>query len=312
MPDSCKVAMDDPNPHLATARIAIQGSVGTTSRALAVSVALHCSAKCVGMRDLFEDIFRTEPLDPTEAARRAMRPSLRRRFYKEASVVDGEQGFAIALDARPIRTPARRLLAAPVQKLAHAIATEWNAQTDFIDPARMPLTRLANSIVDGVAQAAGTVADEIARYLECDLVFYRASGPSGLVVRQAEAWNPLLDWACQCFGAHFVPVEGIALAVQEAGALAAVRAGIPSGSDDRTALWRLGAVHSVTTLTGSALIALALLHGRLSADEAWIAAHVDENWNMETWGRDALALQQRAFREAEMRAAAAVLDALRE
>jgi chaperone required for assembly of F1-ATPase len=263
------------------------------------------------MRDLFDDIFRTEPLDPTEAARRAMRPSLLRRFYKEAAPAADKGGFGILLDGRPVRTPARRALAAPVQELAEVLAAEWNAQGEFLDPARMPLTRLANAIIDGVTDNPGPVAEEVARYLGCDLLFYRATDPAGLVARQAAAWDPLLDWARDRLDARFLRVAGMAFMAQPAEALAAARAAIPKGANDKIALWRLGAVHSVTTLTGSALIALALLHGRLTPEVAWAAAHVDEDWNMAQWGRDELALERRAFREAEMQAAATVLQTLR-
>jgi chaperone required for assembly of F1-ATPase len=265
------------------------------------------------MRDIFEDMFRNEPRDPIEAARRAMKPPLRRRFYETVGATEtADDGFALTLDGRPVRTPGHRPLIAPVRGLVEAIAAEWAAQVEFIEPARMPLTQLANSILDGVADGVGAVADEVAKYLACDLVFYRATVPDGLVARQAAAWDPLLDWARERFGARFVSVGGMAFAAQDAAALAAAAASIPTGANDRTVPWRLGALHSVTTLTGSALIALALMHGRLTADEAWTAAHVDEDWNMLEWGRDELALERRAFREAEMRAAATVLSLLRD
>ena len=131
------------------------------------------------MRDLFEEIFINQPLDPSEAARRAMRPQLRRRFYERAEVAEGEGGFGVRLDGRPVKTPARRPLAAPTRTLAEALAAEWQAQRDVVDPARMPLTRLANSIIDGVADAAAAVAADAGKYLASDLVFYRAEVPKG-------------------------------------------------------------------------------------------------------------------------------------
>jgi chaperone required for assembly of F1-ATPase len=253
------------------------------------------------MRDLFDGIFRDEPLDPTEVARRAMRPQLRRRFYERVEVEGGDGDYRITLDGRPVRTPGRRPLAAPTRALAQALAAEWEAQHDVIDPARMPLTRLANTIIDGVAATRAAVAADVERYLSCDLVFYRAGGPAGLVARQAEAWDPVLAWARETLGARFALAEGIVFVTQSEQALAAARAAIPSDP------WRLGALHSVTTLTGSALIALALARGALSLEEAWSAAHVDEDWNLELWGRDELALERRAARFAEMQAAATVL-----
>jgi chaperone required for assembly of F1-ATPase len=256
------------------------------------------------MRDLFEDIFKNAPLDPVQAARRAVRPHLRRRFYQRAEVEDADGEFRIVLDGRPVKTPARRALAAPTRALAQALAAEWEAQRDVIDPAKMPLTRLANTIIDGVTDAPSAVAAEINRYLACDLVFYRAPGPAGLVAGQAEAWDPVLAWVRETLGACFVLAEGIAFVAQPPHALAAASSAIPTDP------WRLGAMHAVTTLTGSALIAIALSRGALPVDGAWAAAHVDEDWNMKFWGRDALALERRAARFAEMQAAATVLEAI--
>ena len=259
------------------------------------------------MRDIFEEIFMQAPIDPVEAVRRSARSQLRRRFYKNAHVDiahegSGAGGFAIRLDGRAVRTPARRVLEAPTRALADALAAEWNAQEELIDPLNMPLTRLANSIIDGVVDAPAAVAAEIEKYLGSDLVVYRAPGPQGLIARQALAWDPLLAWARETLRARFVLAEGISFVAQPAAAVAAARAAIPRDP------WRLGALNAITTLTGSALIALAVAAGRLSAEEAWAAAHVDEDWNMDFWGRDASALDRRAFRFAEMRAAAMVLD----
>jgi chaperone required for assembly of F1-ATPase len=254
------------------------------------------------MRDLFEGIFENEPSDPTQLARRAMRPQLRQRFYERAEVAGGGGEFGVVLDGRPVRTPARRPLAAPTSALAQALAAEWDAQRDAIDPARMPLTRLANTIIDGVVETPAAVAAEVERYLACDLLFYRAPGPAGLVARQGEAWDPVLAWARDALGARFMLAEGIVFVAQSPDALAAAGAVIPK------APWPLGALHSVTTLTGSALIALAFMRGAVPLDAAWSAAHVDEDWNMKLWGRDALALERRAARFAEMQAAATVLQ----
>jgi len=250
------------------------------------------------MRDLFEN---TQPHDPVEAVRRGLRPVLRRRFYQRATTSSAADGHVVCLDSAPIRTLAGHALAAPTLALAEAIAAEWEAQRDVIDPANMPLTRLANAIIDGVAQAARPVAAEIEKYLASDLLFYRASTPEGLCARQARHWDPILTWAREVLGADFKLGEGVVYISQPPAALAAAATEIPSD------YWRLGAVHAVTTLTGSALLALALARGRLSADETWQAAHVDEDWNMEQCGRDEIALARRAFSGAELQAAAAVL-----
>jgi chaperone required for assembly of F1-ATPase len=252
------------------------------------------------MRDILEDIAGSDPLDPTESARRNMRPQLRKRFYQRAHVGEAAP-FAVLLDNRPVRTPAGNALALPSRALGEAVAAEWDAQQERIDPAVMPLTRLVNSIIDGVATAPAPVADEVAKYLGSDLVCYRADTPAGLVARQAQHWDPILDWARETLGARFVLAEGVMFAAQPDHAIAEASAAIPSDP------WRLGAVNVITTLTGSALIALALAQGRLSVDEAWAAAHVDEDWNMSQWGRDEVALARRATRFAEMQAAGQVL-----
>jgi chaperone required for assembly of F1-ATPase len=252
------------------------------------------------MRDILEDLFHHEPLDPTEAARRNMRPQLRKRFYERAHVADGAP-FSILLDGRPVKTPAAKPLAAPTHALGEAIAREWDAQGERIDPAVMPLTRLSNSIIDGVATMPQPVADEVAKFLGSDLLCYRAGIPDGLVARQAQHWDPVLGWARDTLGACFVLSEGVMFVAQPDNAVAAARTAIPSDP------WRLGAVHTITTLTGSALLALAVASGALDVEAAWAAAHVDEDWNMDQWGRDELALARRAAREAEMRAAGTVL-----
>ena len=250
------------------------------------------------MRDILEDLF-NEVVDPTESARRNMRPQLRKRFYQRAHVGDAAP-FAILLDDRPVRTPAGHALALPSRALGEAVAAEWDAQQERIDPAAMPLTRLVNSVIDGVATAPAPVAEEVVRYLGSDLVCYRADTPAGLVARQAQHWDPILVWARDTLGARFVLAEGVMFAAQPDHAIVAASATIPSDP------WRLGAVNVITTLTGSALIALALSQGRLTVDDAWTAAHVDEDWNMSQWGRDELALDRRAKRFAEMQAAGTV------
>jgi chaperone required for assembly of F1-ATPase len=256
------------------------------------------------LRDIFTDLFANERPDPVAAARRAMQPPLPRRFYQKAGVEEAEGGYRVVLDDRTVRTPARGFLIVPSLRLAHAIAAEWDAQGESINPVTMPLTRLANSIIDGVAAAPGPVAADVQKYLGSDLLFYRAEGPQRLIERQARLWDPVCAWAQEALGARFVLAQGVVHAAQPEGAIAAARAAIPADP------WRLGAVHVITTLTGSALLALALLRGHLTTDEAWTAAHVDEDWNMEQWGRDEIALARRAARRAELEAAATVLAAL--
>ena len=250
------------------------------------------------MRDILTELFENQPLDAREAARRSLRTDLRKRFYQRAGA--GED-FSVLLDGKPVKTPGRGALKAPTLALAAAIAAEWEAQRETIDPAAMPLTRLANTIIDGIAPAPQQVAQEIAKYLESDLVCYRAERPAGLAASQARHWDPLLDFAREEFGARFTLTHGVVHVAQPSAAVEAARKAIPADP------WPLGALAAITTLTGSALIALALLRRRVDTPSAWAAAHVDEDWQMEQWGRDEEAAARRAARFAEMQAAVTVL-----
>lgn len=267
------------------------------------------------MRDIFTELFENQPIDPTESARRGARPNLRKRFYERAHVGGvAPAGFPVLIDGKPVRTPARRLLAAPTRALAERIAAEWNAQDDVIDPARMPLTRLANAVIDAVAERPAPVVEEVAKFLGSDLVFYRADRPEGLIARQAEHWDPVMAWARDELGARFIQVEGVIYVAQPSEAIAAARRAIPADETDPPdprEVWRLGATSSICALTGSALLALALARGAIEPEQAWAAAHVDEDWQMTQWGRDDIALGRRAFRRAEFEAAATVLELTR-
>ena len=239
---------------------------------------------------------------PMQAAQRLMRPELPKRFYKEVEVAEEDGRFGIRLDGRPVLTPARKPLEVPSRALAEALAAEWAAQTDVIDPFDMPLTRIVNSALDGVARDADAVRAEIVKYAGSDLVCYRADGPTRLVERQIEAWDPILAWARDDLGARFMLAEGMVFVTQPESALKAVTRALAPVD-----VLRLAAVSTAMTLTGSALIALALLRGRLSLQEAWAAAHVDEDWNNELWGEDDEAMERRAQRFREMEAAARVI-----
>lgn len=240
---------------------------------------------------------------PMQAAQRAMRPPLPKRFYTDVSVSLRGEAYAINLDGKPARTPAKRLLAFPAQALADAVAREWAGIAGVIDPARMPLTRLANVAIDRVAETPAEVIAEVVKYAGSDLVCYRAAEPEGLVALQNEHWTPVLDWARDRFGARFRLCEGVRFVEQEPDTIKAFRAEV-----ERIARpFALAALASATQLTGSALIALALASGVLSADAAWVAAHVDEDWQISQWGEDADAKQRRDFRRADFDAAAVVL-----
>jgi chaperone required for assembly of F1-ATPase len=256
------------------------------------------------MRELFEEVLGQSPLDPEEAVRQSTRGPQRKRFYTTAAVASTPEGFAVTLDDKPVRTPSRRPLVAPTAEIAEAMAAEWAAQKDIIDPMTMPLTRLANSVIDAVADRVDAVADDVTRYFESDLLFYRAGYPDALVEREARHWDPVLFWAADTLGAHFILAEGIVHVRQPDQAIAAARAALP------TKPWSIAALHVLTTLTGSALLALALLRGVVDEDQVWSAAHVDEDWNSEQWGVDGEVAARRAARLTDFRAAARVLRAL--
>jgi chaperone required for assembly of F1-ATPase len=256
------------------------------------------------MRELFDEVSGKSPLDPEEAVRRSMRTPRRKRFYADAGITPTADGFAITLDGKPIRTPSGRHLVAPTREIADAIAAEWNSQGEFVDPLTMPLTRLANSVVDAVVDRVEAVSDDIAKYFQSDLLFYRAGHPEALVKREAALWDPPLFWAAQALGAHFILAEGILHVRQPESAVAAARAALPSDP------WSIAALHVVTTMTGSALLALALLKGVLDPDQVWAAAHVDEDWNSEKWGVDEEVAARRAARLVDFNAAASVVAAL--
>ncbi|MGJ3263793.1 MAG: ATP12 family chaperone protein [Salinarimonas sp.] len=238
--------------------------------------------------------------DPRDAARSAMVPELPKRFYAQAQVEPHAQGFALLLDGRPARTPGKRPLVAPTRPAGEALAAEWQAQDERIDPRTMPLTRLLNVAIDAVGAAMDPVAEEVVKYAGSDLVCYRAGEPDRLVDAQAAAWDPVLAFARERLGARFVLAEGVMFVEQPREALDAVAARVSR----ETSPFALAALSVMTTLTGSALIALAVADAALPAEEAWEAAHVDELHQERVWGADAIATERREARRAEFAAAA--------
>lgn len=227
----------------------------------------------------------------------------RKRFYREVSTGSHPTGFCVLLDDCVAKTPGGKPLAVRSEAVAKALAAEWSMQGERLDPAAMPLTRLVNSAVDGVASQMEAVRADIVRYADSDLVCYRADGPKALIALQDAHWSPLLTHVREVCGAHLVLVEGIMHIGQEHQSLAAIDRAL-----EEYDTLSLAAIHAVTTLTGSAVIALALAQGAINCDAAWIAAHVDEDWQMSQWGRDDQALERRALRWLEMEAASLVLD----
>lgn len=220
-----------------------------------------------------------------------------RRFYKEASSGDVAP-FQILLDRRAVKTPKKRALAVPTKALAEAIAEEWQAQQEFVDPSRMPLTRFANTAIDAVSETENAVAADIVAYAGSDLVCYRAEAPEELVALQSREWNPIVAWADATLGATFRVVPGVMHVEQPPATLAVVAKALTPHD-----AFRLTGLHVLTTLTGSALLALALSRGALTADAAWSAAHVDEDYQISLWGEDAEAVARRRGRRAEFDAA---------
>jgi chaperone required for assembly of F1-ATPase len=229
--------------------------------------------------------------------------SLPKRFYKDVSVADEGGRFGLLLDGKPVRTPGRAPLAVPGKKLADAIAEEWRAQSAHIDPKTMPLTKLANTAIDGVAGKRDGVIDDILAHARADLLCYRADGPEGLVARQTKLWDPVLAWTKQALDAPLSLSQGIVHVAQPDASIAALRQEIAKLDD-----FGLAALHVMTSLTGSALLGLAVALKRLTPDKAWDAAHVDEDFQIGRWGEDAEAKARRQARKTEFDAAVRALE----
>lgn len=204
-----------------------------------------------------------------------------KRFWKEATFEPVEGGWQVLLDGRPVRTPAKAALVLPSERLAQAIAAEWQAQGEKIDPRAMPATRTANSAIDKVAVQHEEVAAMLAAYGGSDMLCYRAEGPAELVARQSADWDPLLDWAETRFGARLAVTAGVMPVAQDAAALERLAA--PLREMDPFAL---AAFHDLVALSGSLVLAHAVTEARLDAAEAWRLSRLDEEWQIEQWGED--------------------------
>lgn len=246
-----------------------------------------------------------ERVDPYDLARREKAAAQLKRFYKGVAVAERSGRFLPMLDGRPLRTPGRNEVSLPSRDAARQVADEWERQGDVILPGGMPATRLVNTAIDGVARAMDPVRAEVVKFAGSDLLCYRADGPVDLVERQAREWDPVLAWARDDLGARFFLAQGVMFVDQPHGALEAVDRAVATGvGSGEAASFRLAALHVMTTLTGSALLGLAVLSTHLPADEAWRKAHVDEDFQIERWGADEEAAERRAHRWADMVAAA--------
>ncbi len=228
------------------------------------------------------------------------------RFWTRATPVQTAEGWAVLLDDRPVRTPARRPLVTPHARVAQACAAEWHAQGARVDPATMPVTRALNSAIDRVAPQFAAVAADVAAYGGSDLLCYRAPGPEALAARQAAAWDPWLVWARSRYGAPLICAAGVMHVAQPADSLAR----LAQATAARDAL-SLTALHDLVALSGSLVLGLAVDEGALAAAEAWTLSRLDEAWQAEQWGEDAEAAQAAALKAAAFDEAARLAALLR-
>lgn len=217
-----------------------------------------------------------------------------KRFWKTATATACKGGFTVLLDTRSVKTPAKADLTVPTLAMAEAIAAEWEAQEDVLDPGTMPVTRGANAAIDKVREQRGEVIALLAEYGDSDLLCYRAAGPDALIKLQADGWDPMLDWAANTLGARLFVGEGVMHVPQTSDALAKLRAELDAFDD-----FALAAAHDLISLSGSLILALAVTKGAIPADNAWTLSRIDEHWQIAQWGED----DEAAATEATKRAA---------
>jgi len=218
-----------------------------------------------------------------------------RRFWQNASVEPCDGGFTVRLDARPVRTPAKAALVVPSLTMASAIAAEWQAQQGTIKPETMPVTRSANAALDKIAPQFAEVAGLIAAYGASDLLCYRATGPAGLVARQAAAWDPMLAWAAEALAAPLAVTAGVTPITQPAASLARLTAKVHACTPVE-----LAALHDLVMISGSLVLGLAVTHGHADARTIWQLSRIDEDWQIEQWGQDHEAGESAALRRAAL------------
>ncbi len=228
-----------------------------------------------------------------------------KRFYTAVTAVPEGDEWRITLDGRPVKTPQRAFLALPTAALAAAVAEEWDAQTDVIAPATMPMTGLANAAIDHVRPAPQTFVSTLAAYAESDLVCYRADAPVDLAARQAAAWDPFVAFARTRYDAALTVTDGIVHVTQPEAARERLAAALAAMDP-----FRLATMHPLVTIAGSLVIALALAEGEVDADAAFAAGHLDELYQAEKWGDDTEALAARAARRTSFDNAARFLSLL--
>jgi chaperone required for assembly of F1-ATPase len=228
-----------------------------------------------------------------------------KRFYKDVGVKEEDGAFRVLLDGRTLKTQAKHTLELPSRALADGVAAEWAAQGEDIDPPNMFLTRLVFAAIDGARVDRKRVADHALSFGRTDLLAYRAEHPDELVIRQAHSWDPLLAWAAERYGARLNVANGITFTEQPAESIAALERAIAEMDE-----YRLGALHTAATITGSLVLALALVNGRLDAKDAFAAATLDEAFQSEKWGADEEAQQRLTRLSAELSATERFLELL--
>ena len=221
-----------------------------------------------------------------------------KRFWKNATVVAEDGGFAIALDKRRVKTPAKQSLILPTEALASLIAAEWDAQTDVVKPETMPTTRMANSAIDKVIPQYEEVAGLLAAYGDTDHLCYRATWPPALIASQAAAWDPVLDWAADALTARLNTTQGVVHIPQDSAALMRLHQHVLDLGN-----FRLAAFHDLVSMSGSLVLAFATSRQHLTPDQAWTCSRIDEDWQIEQWGEDedaaaTAALKSLAFHQA--------------
>ena len=228
-----------------------------------------------------------------------------KRFWKAVEVERGSAGWGIRLDARPVRTPARAVLAVPTEALGRAIADEWRGLGADVDPRAMPLTGLANAAIDRVAPDRAAFAEGLAGYAEADLICYRAATPPALVAHQAESWDPLLAWARRRFDVDFAVTSGLTHVAQPPATVERLTHAVAALD-----AFYLAGLSPLVTIGGSLIAALAVLEKAVTPGQAWRAVSVDERWQLEQWGSDAEAKAALEARDQDFLAAAQFLELL--
>ena len=228
-----------------------------------------------------------------------------KRFWTSADAVERDGGWAVELDGKPLRTPARAPLSVPTRALAEAIADEWRGAAETVDPRAMPLTGLANAAIDRVAPAPDTFARDLARYAEGDLTCYRAHSPRKLAERQEQGWDPLLAWARRRYDVDFRTTTGVIHVNQPAGTVERLTHAVATLDP-----FRLAALSPLVTIGGSLVTALAVAEHAVAPEDAWDELTIDDQWQLEEWGGDAEAEERLNNRRNDFLAAARFLRLL--